>query len=179
MAPGDTARLYHRLTSYTPERDWKTPVDDPRVVQGFKQIDIPTFPAACKVYPRGLRSVALPNEWPAPDAPAAAVLAGRAPAGGGALDLAALARVLHLSAGVVRVSESPDGRRYLLRAVGSAGGRFPLEVYVAARGVGWLEDGVHWYDAPDHALVRGGPAPGGGGPTPVGTRAPPRPGRAG
>src|SRR4051812_18793256 len=30
MAPGDTARLYHRLTSYTPDREWTTPVDDPR-----------------------------------------------------------------------------------------------------------------------------------------------------
>src|SRR3954453_12580579 len=161
MAPGDTARLYHRLTSYTPEREWTTPVDDPRVLQNFTPIDIPAFPAACKLYPPGLPAVALPREWPAPDAPAAAVLAGWAPAAGGALDLAALARVLHLSAGVVRVSESPDGRRYLLRAVGSAGGRFPLEGYVAARGVGWLEGGVHWCDAPEHARGRLGPAPGG------------------
>src|SRR3954447_10848277 len=99
MAPGDTARLYHRLTSYTPEREWTTPVDDPRVLQGFKQIDIPTFPAACKLYPPGLPAGALPREWPARTA--------------GALDLAALARVLHLSAGVVRVSERADGRRYL------------------------------------------------------------------
>src|SRR3954469_298584 len=68
MAPGDTARLYHRLTSYTPEREWTTPVDDPRVRQGFKQIDIPTFPAACKLYPPGLPAVALPREWPAPAA---------------------------------------------------------------------------------------------------------------
>src|SRR3954454_635539 len=161
MAPGDTARLYHRLTSYTPEREWTTPVDDPRVLQNFTPIDIPAFPAACKLYPPGLPAVALPREWPAPDAPAAAVLAGRAPAGGGALDLAALARVLHLSAGVGRVSERPDGRRYLFRAAGSAGGRFPLEVYVAARGVEGLEDGVHWYDAAGHALLRVGPPPAG------------------
>src|SRR4051794_41950551 len=111
MAPGDTARLYHRLTSYTPEREWTTPVDDPRVLQGFKQIDIPTFPAACKLYPPGLPAVALPREWPAPTA--------------GALDLAALARVLHLSAGVARGSPRPGRRPHLFPAAGAARGGLP------------------------------------------------------
>jgi hypothetical protein len=41
-----------------------------------------------------------------------------------------------------------------LRAAGSAGGRFPYELYLAAR------DGVHWYDPVGHALVRIGPPPG-------------------
>jgi len=40
MAPGDTARLYHELTSYAPDREWTTPVDDPRVVQGFEPNDL-------------------------------------------------------------------------------------------------------------------------------------------
>src|SRR5207247_9769014 len=128
--------------------------------------------------------VELPREalWPA--APATAVLAGRgarpgaaAPAGRsaargaaspaaraatpGRLDLAALARVLHLSAGVVRTSERADGRLYHFRAAGSAGGRFPLELYVAARAVHGLPDGVHWYDPIGHALRQVGPAPAG------------------
>lgn len=29
-APGDTARLYHRLTAYEPKREWDRPVEDPR-----------------------------------------------------------------------------------------------------------------------------------------------------
>ncbi len=81
------------------------------------------------------------------------------------LDLAALARILHLSAGVVRSSQRPDGRFYHFRAAGSAGGRSPYEVYVAARGVAGLADGIHWYDPVDHALRRVGPAPAHGGTT--------------
>ena len=43
----------------------------------------------------------------------------------------------------------------MLRAAGSAGGRFPLELYVSA------PDGVHWYDPEAHALVRIAPPAGG------------------
>jgi len=48
-------------------------------------------------------------------------------------------------------------RTWLFRAAGSAGGRFPLEVYVSARGLDTLPDGVYWYDPADHALVDIGP----------------------
>jgi len=161
MAPGDTARLYHRLTSYVPEREWTTPVEDPLVVQDFEPNDFATWPAACKAYPDGLPVVELPREWPPAAAPAVAVLAGRHAAAPARLDLAALARVLYLSAGVVRVLERDDRPTLLLRAAGSAGGRFPLELYVAARGVEGLADGVHWYDPVGHALLEIGPAPAG------------------
>jgi SagB-type dehydrogenase family enzyme len=144
MAPGDTARLYHRLTSYSPEREWTVPLDDPRVLQDFVPNDFATWPAPCKAYPPGLAVVELPRSWPAPSS--------------AGLDLPALARVLHLSAGVVRVVERSDRPTLLLRAAGSAGARFPLEVYVSARGAAGLPDGVHWYDPVGHALVRVGPA---------------------
>jgi len=75
------------------------------------------------------------------------------------LDVAGLARLLHLSAGVVRLAERKDGRRYRFRAAGSAGGQFPFELYVAARGAQDLPDGVHWFDPLRHALVQIGPAP--------------------
>jgi len=71
-------------------------------------------------------------------------------------DLPGLARLLHLSAGVVRVMERGN-RRWLFRAAGSAGGRFPLEVYLSARGIAGVPDGVHWYDPIGHALVQVGP----------------------
>jgi SagB-type dehydrogenase family enzyme len=157
MAPGDTARLYHELTSYSPDREWTDPVDDPRVVQGFTPNDLETFPAPCKAYPPDLPTVELPSTWPQVAAPATAVLAGTHVPPRGALDLSALARLLHLSAGVVRYMDRPYGRFYF-RAAGSAGGRFPLDLYVSARGVHELEDSVWWYDPIGHALLRVAPA---------------------
>ena len=54
--------------------------------------------------------------------------------------------------------------RNLFRAAGSAGARFPLELYVAvpapAASEGLLA-GVHWYDPVEHALVTMGPVPSG------------------
>jgi hypothetical protein len=50
----------------------------------------------------------------------------------------------------------------LFRAAGSAGARFPLELYVAVpRGaeVADVEPGVHWYDPEAHAQVQVGPPP--------------------
>jgi hypothetical protein len=140
MAPGDTARLYHRLTSYDSEGwDWDVKVDDPLVLQDFVANDFATWPAAHKTYADGLPVAVLPREWEEREG----------------LDLAALARILYLSAGVVRVHEREGRPTQLLRAAGSAGGRFPYELYVAAR------DGVHWYDPVGHALVQIGPPPGG------------------
>jgi hypothetical protein len=54
---------------------------------------------------------------------------------------------------------------WLFRAAGSAGGRFPLELYVAVPAGGTrLPPGVHWYDPLDHALVQVGPPPRGAAP---------------
>ena len=161
MAPGDTARLYHRLSSYSgaPDADWPTPIDHPLVRQDFAPNHRPTFPAHHKAYPDSLPSVALPAVWPLVHAPTMDLLAGRHTPAARELDLEGLARLLHLSAGVVRVAVRRDGRRFLFRPAGSAGGLFPLELYVAARGISGLPDGVHWYDPVAHSLRRVGPAP--------------------
>jgi len=159
MAAGDTVRTYHRLTSYAADRAWDAPIDDPRIVQGFQPSNVATFPAPCKAYEPGLRTTELPRAWPTGGGSATAVLAGRHVVAAGAVDLARLARLLHLTAGVVRIAERPDGRVYRFRAAGSAGGQFPYELYVAARGAEGLEDGVHWFDPLRHALVRVGPPP--------------------
>ncbi|MBM0256704.1 nitroreductase family protein [Micromonospora sp. 4G55] len=87
------------------------------------------------------------------------------------LDAAQLGRVLFLGAGVVRTAER-DGRRLLFRASGSAGARFPLELYASTRGVAGVPDGVHWYDATRHALVQVGPAAAGAATTLVVTGVP-------
>ena len=161
MTPGDTARLYHRLSSYSgdPRAAWPTPIDHPLVRQDFAPNHRPTFPAHRKVYPDSIPTVELPTAWPPVHAPALDVLAGRHASPARKLDLAGLARLLHLSAGVVRVAVRRDGRRFLFRPAGSAGGLFPLELYVAGRGVAGLPDGVYWYDPVAHSLRLVGPAP--------------------
>ncbi|HYI17720.1 MAG TPA: hypothetical protein VD836_03380 [Solirubrobacteraceae bacterium] len=162
MRPGDTARLYHELTSYSGETEEWVPRDDPRLLQDHAPNDFSTWPWPCKRYPGDLPAVALPREWPAAAPSATAVLAGRHDAPAAQPTVPALARLLHLTAGVVRVAERADRPALLLRAAGSAGGRFPLELYLSARGVDGLPDGVHFYDPVGHALIRVGPTAGGG-----------------
>ncbi|MFF5081880.1 hypothetical protein ACFY36_32920 [Actinoplanes sp. NPDC000266] len=149
------AGLLHRLTSYQPDREWDAPVDDPRVRHDLTPNDPATFPPPYKTYGPGLPTVALPRDLPDPGVPATAVLSG-AGAPPQPLDAAQLGRVLFLGAGVVRTSER-NGRRFVFRAAGSAGARFPLELYVSARGVDGVPDGVHWYDPMAHALIQVAP----------------------
>lgn len=149
------AGLLHRLTSLGPHRSWDEPIDDPRARRDLVPNDPGTRPPPMKTY-RGLPVVALPRDLPDPGVPATAALAGHR-AAAQPLDAAQFGRVLFLGAGVVRVTER-DGRWIPFRASGSAGGRFPLEVYASTRGVAGIPDGVHWYDAQEHALVRVGPA---------------------
>jgi hypothetical protein len=150
------AGLLHRLTSYASDRDWDMPVDDPRVRHDLVSNDMTTVPPFTKGYAGGLPLVALPRELPDPGVSATAVLAG-VPAPAQPLDAAQLGRVLFLGAGVVR-TKPWHGRDFLFRASGSAGGRFPLEVYASTRGVAGVPDGVHWYDPVEHALFQVGPA---------------------
>ncbi|WP_370381518.1 hypothetical protein [Catenulispora sp. GAS73] len=112
-----------------------------------------------KSYGSELERTALPRELPVSGAAALAVLGGVS-AAATPVDLAGLSRLLFLSAGVVRTAEREEGTM-LYRAAGSAGNRFPLDLYVAIpEGAGAdLPAGVHWYDAVEHALVRIAPAP--------------------
>jgi len=148
----------HRLTSYEPGREWTDAIADPRVVQDLVVNDVSRLPWPYKRYPPGLPRLPLPRELPATSAPAVAVLAGTARVPPAELDTAQVSRLLHWSAGVVRTAELARGR-HLFRAAGSAGGRFPLELYLAVPEGGALPPGVHWYDPLEHALVTVGPAP--------------------
>jgi SagB-type dehydrogenase family enzyme len=170
-----TQRL-HRLTSYEswdPSSGWDPPVDDPWVVRSFEPNDLSRLPWFYKRYPASLPVVPLPRSLPATTAPAVAVLAGTAAAARAGLDLPGLSRLLHLSAGVVRTGQRSYGT-YLFRAAGSAGGRFPLEVYVAVPEGGGtaVPAGVHWYHPQEHALVQVGPPPQGEAPALVVTGVP-------
>ena len=161
----------HRLTSYEPGREWAELVDDPRVVQDLEVNDLARLPWFYKQYAQSLPPVPLPRKLPSTTAPAVAVLAGTADVAPGELDLAHLSRLLHLSAGVVRTTERPYAT-WLFRAAGSAGGRFPLELYVVAPDGMGLPAGVHWYHPLDHALVKVGPPPEGAAPAVVITGVP-------
>lgn len=149
----------HQLTSYNPSLPWDQAQDDDRLVQDFQPNDMDRFPFFTKKYADGLPRTPLPRDLPVTTAPALAILAGTAQPAAARLDLAGLSRVLHLSAGVVRIRPW-EGNPYLFRAAGSAGGRFPLELYVSVPdGTADLPAGVHWYDPVDHALVQVGPPP--------------------
>ncbi|MGZ4388798.1 MAG: nitroreductase family protein [Gaiellaceae bacterium] len=161
----------HRLTSYEPGREWTEPPDDPRVVQDLEVNDLDRLPWFFKRYAQSLPRVALPRDLPPTTRPAVAVLAGTADVARTELDLPQLSRLLHLSAGVVRTAARPYGT-WLFRAAGSAGGRFPLELYVAVPEGSAVPAGVHWYDPHDHALVQVGPPPHGGAPAVVVTGVP-------
>jgi nitroreductase len=99
-------------------------------------------------------------------------LAGTSLTASGGVDLPALARLLYWSAGIVRTSPRA-AYTHLFRAAGSAGGRFPLDLYVTVpAGYPGLPAGVHCYDPLEHALVTIGPAPGAGAPAIVITGVP-------
>src|SRR5689334_5065592 len=164
-------QLLHDVTSYDLVHDWDAPFEHPQAIRDFVGTDLATLPYFYKRYPAELRRVPLPQELPPTTAPAVAVLAGTADVPPTSLDLAQLARLLHLSAGVVRTSQRPYGP-HPFRAAGSAGGRFPLEVYVAVPDGTLLPAGLHWYDPQEHALVLVGPPPRGGVPTLVVTGIP-------
>lgn len=170
MTETATQRL-HRVTSYDPEMEWTDVPDDPLALRDLEPNDIPTLPWFHKRYRDGLPRVELPRELPRTSAAAVRVLAGTAEVPPGELDVPQLARLLFLAAGVVRFAEREYGT-FLFRAAGSAGGRFPLELYVAAPESGALPPGVHWYDPREHALVQVGPAPRGDAPCVVATGVP-------
>jgi hypothetical protein len=167
MAEGDMARLFHRLTSVEPVQPGTGyPVrepDDPWLIKSFESSDMERRPPLVKEFPSGLPLVELPPELPSPEAGTLAALGGQAP-GDATLDLAQLSRLLHLSAGVVRTEarESRPDRQVYFRAAGSAGGRFPLELYaVIPEGTGNVPAGVHAYRPVEHALLQVGPPPAG------------------
>ncbi len=176
MAADETpTQLLHRLTRYVPDREWTQPLDDDRVVADYLLNDEAHRPMPYKAYDDDLPRVLLPTDLPGSPAPAVDVLAGTASVPGSAPDLAGLARLLFLSSGVTRTTVR-DGVRMLFRAAGSAGARFPLELYVAVPvGAGEGTDlpaGVHWYDPEAHALVLVGPPPTGADPAVVVTGVP-------
>lgn len=137
----DVARLFH--THSTHERA--------RIIAPI--IDLDRQPAQFRTYPGAART-ALPGRDFAIDMPLGAALERRRSIRNYTLrpmPLATLGRLLHASYGV-RVTRGEPSEEGFRRPAPSAGGRYPLELYVATQAVEGLGDGIYHYDARAHAL---------------------------
>ncbi|MBW3627534.1 MAG: SagB/ThcOx family dehydrogenase, partial [Actinobacteria bacterium] len=136
-------RTYHDQTRHG--------VADHSLLRPFRAMDPATRPAPFKRYV-GRSPAPLPVDVGHSDVPAAAVLSGATTAAEPELDDRLLARLLHLTAGVTRVSSSPSGSNWF-RASMSAGNLHPVEVYVVCGDVGGVPAGVHHFDPREFGLT--------------------------
>jgi SagB-type dehydrogenase family enzyme len=68
------------------------------------------------------------------------------------LPLADLGALLANGYGITRISDLPGIPQLLLRAVPSAGGLYPLEIYVMVQDIEGLPNGLHHYNLREHTL---------------------------
>jgi SagB-type dehydrogenase family enzyme len=137
----DVARLYHLASSHERAR----PIEP--------TIDPHGQPMRFRTYPGSLR-VRLPGRDFAIEMTLGQALEQRRSIRDLALSpmpIEALGRLLHASYGV-RGHRRIDGEWSYDRPAPSAGGRYPLEIYVATRMVTSLADGIYHYDARAHEL---------------------------
>ncbi len=138
---GRTARAYHDRTKHSVGS------------LGGRDLDWDNQPLPYKLYPQ-IEPIDLPVDWPEPQVPAVTVLSGAGPADGdGAVDLAGLARLLFLSAGVTRRIRH-GAQELFFRAAPSAGGLYPIEVYVVCADLPGLGAGVYHFEPLEFALRR-------------------------
>ena len=114
-------------------------------------INLKTKPAQFKDYPI-LPAIPLPTGFPPPNADALDAVAGMGRAAGASLDLTALAHLLFFSAGLVRKVVFPRSGEVHFRAASSAGGLYPVEVYILCKDIPGLEAGVYHFSPQDFVL---------------------------
>jgi len=137
----DVARLFHSHSSH----------ERARIIAPIMDLD--RQPAQFRTYPGATRT-ALPGRDFAIDMPLGAALERRRSIRNYTLrpmPLPTLGRLLYASYGV-RVTRGEPGEEGFRRPAPSAGGRYPLELYVATQAVEGLADGIYHYDARAHAL---------------------------
>ncbi|MBF0550671.1 MAG: SagB/ThcOx family dehydrogenase [Deltaproteobacteria bacterium] len=133
---------YHRETAHTYDS-----------VRRGGELVWATKPWDFKVY-QSLPELALPNPSSWPEVDAWEVLRGERPVGPSAtIDLPVLAALLGVSWNLTRENVYGEAIWYT-RSYPSAGGLYPLELYLVARGVAGLEDGVYHYSLHKFVLTR-------------------------
>jgi len=115
-------------------------------------LDWANQPRPWKLY-RELAPLPLPRFAPG-DVPALDALAAPAPPRSGPPDLAALARVLHLAAGVTKRKRHPGGGELWLRAYPNTGALHHVDLYLVTGELPDLAAGVYHFGPHDFALRR-------------------------
>ncbi len=116
-------------------------------------ISLSTKPSLYKSYP-GLPAVALPPDMPSPQMPALDAVGGKTPSASGPPDLAAVAQLLHYSAGLIRRSALRSAGEVHYRAAASAGALYPIELYLVCGNLPGLDAGVYHYAPDENALTK-------------------------
>ena len=150
MSNQDTAATlkYHEATKHSEQ--------SVRTSRHF--LDFENQPLAFKIY-RDLAAIPLPQSFPENDLPALEVISpcGAAPAANGhderTPDLATLARVLYLSAGITKRKRHAGGE-ILFRAYPNTGALHHIDLYVVAGDLPGLSAGVYHFGPHDFALRR-------------------------
>jgi SagB-type dehydrogenase family enzyme len=139
----DVARLFHVHTRHERSRTSEMWPDKDLKLRRFR-----TYP--------GSKRTPLPGRDFVIDAPLGAVLERRRSVRDYVLrplPLATLGRLLHACHGIKGERPGDDaGERTYERSAPSAGGLYPLEIYVATQSVEGLEDGIYHYDVHAHEL---------------------------
>ncbi|MEM7261587.1 MAG: SagB/ThcOx family dehydrogenase [Planctomycetota bacterium] len=135
---GSAALRYHVATKYHPETIGQLPA-----------ADYDAQPVPFKQY-HTERAVELIPYLPHELFPDAGDLADSA--GDPDRDLARLSRTLYFTYGATARQVWPGGHQ-IFRAAPSAGGLYPVEVYLVTQGVEGVPDGFHDYSVPNHQLV--------------------------
>ena len=147
MTALDSAADYHRRTAYG------------RKTMSGGGMDWSNRPELYKNYP-GAESVALPRELDLPRRPAWTALAGGGGADAADLDLGRLAKLLFMAYGFTQKVDY-GSEVFLYRSAPSAGALYPVDLYLCARDIEGLDDGLYHYSIIDFALtrLRSGPPP--------------------
>ena len=127
-----TAEYYHELTKYSPESistGTPDPLQKPPLFKEYlteRALDLKPF----------LKGV--PHHSGSPENPKNV--------------LRSISRLLYHTGGITEIVEGRGGPIYF-RAAPSAGALYPIEIYMATRGVEGITDGIHSYSIREHALV--------------------------